>query len=387
MTTPHNPLLLSLSSAQLENDWLVTLKNQGIVTVGQLYDWACTRASELNRLLGNVADDVRDHLEKQWPQLKFSMEAMRSAKPWPAAISGLPGSPDDYPDLAEWRTETVAARQDAIQRIHQLRKQGALPHRIAHTDHLPKPYDQGPHGYCVGFGATTSRDYLARTWMSNGYAYRGAKHLDGRPDVEGSFQAYAFEFFYRYGHVPHELYSYEDAIIDRPVSGLFAQAGRWKISGYVDLLPDGDYSIVPDLMRAILSGRLVEDLGPRTLSVSLALFDSFNSYTTQRTGLVTLPGAEEIRSGGHAMSVVGYIDAGDPQGLFDTDWFIVRNSWGTQWAIENPLGHPGHALIPAAYFANPDWLWELLICIAEPPPSASLGWLRSLGRGFGRKSH
>ncbi len=384
MTHTNNPLFTAIDRLDLAHEQVAVLKSQGIVTVGQLYDRAIAQPHGLQALLGVTTEALRDLIEQRWPQLARSAEAMRSAKPWPSAVAGLPDSADDFPEIAHWRAQRATVSDELASRIRQLRRKRALPTRVSHVEYLPQPYDQGPHGYCVGFGSTGTRDYLAQRWMSNGYAYRGAKYLDGRPDVEGSFQAFALEFFYRHGHVPDALYSYQDAIDDRSVTPLFKKAAEWKIAGYVDLLPEDDYAIVPDLMRGILSGRLVEDLGPRNIAVSLALYQSFNSYTTQRTGLVSLPGTDEPRSGGHAMNIVGYLDANDPNGLYDTDWFIVRNSWGLQWAAENPLGLPGHALIPAAYFSRPEWLWELLICIAEPPPRPALGWLRHFGRGFGK---
>ena len=65
------------------------------------------------------------------------------------------------------------------------------------------------------------------------------------------------------------------------------------------------------------------------------------------------------------MTIVGYIDAQHPDALGDTTYFIVRNSWGTNWARNNPLGLPGHALIPAAYLTCRKRTMELLIGIAD----------------------
>ena len=76
--------------------------------------------------------------------------------------------------------------------------------------------------------------------------------------------------------------------------------------------------------------------------VGLDLFPSINNPYARRTGRVTLPFGNERSFGGHAMLVVGYDDS---EGSF-----LVRNSWGTGWAYENPWQANGHAIIPYAYF-------------------------------------
>ena len=75
------------------------------------------------------------------------------------------------------------------------------------------------------------------------------------------------------------------------------------------------------------------------------------------------------------MCITGYIDGNDPDGMFQTDYFIVKNSWGIEWAPENPLGFPGYALIPASYFAKPQLHWEALVCLAEDSPVSRGSWL------------
>ena len=60
--------------------------------------------------------------------------------------------------------------------------------------------------------------------------------------------------------------------------------------------------------------------------------------------MVTLPIGTEMASGRHAMLVVGYDDS---EGAF-----LVRISWGTGWALENPWQVNGHAIIPYTYIAR-----------------------------------
>lgn len=73
------------------------------------------------------------------------------------------------------------------------------------------------------------------------------------------------------------------------------------------------------------------------------------------------------------MCVVGYIDADDVDGLYGMNYFVVRNSFGSRSAIQNPIALPGHALIPENYVKDKRPLWEALLCLAEPSPAGSRG--------------
>jgi C1A family cysteine protease len=65
------------------------------------------------------------------------------------------------------------------------------------------------------------------------------------------------------------------------------------------------------------------------------VYESFESQTVTRTGVVNMPTKDERAVGGHAVMAVGY-DQG-------TKRFIVRNSWGEKW------GKKGYFTIPFQY--------------------------------------
>jgi C1A family cysteine protease len=69
--------------------------------------------------------------------------------------------------------------------------------------------------------------------------------------------------------------------------------------------------------------------------IGLTLYESFESYTTAATGVVTMPKPYEQVLGGHAVAIVGYNDA--------KKQLIVRNSWGTNW------GDKGYFYLPYSY--------------------------------------
>ena len=68
------------------------------------------------------------------------------------------------------------------------------------------------------------------------------------------------------------------------------------------------------------------------------VYESFESQSVAKTGVVPMPKPKEKVMGGHAVIGVGYNDA--------QKRFIVRNSWGQGWGMK------GYFTIPYAYLGN-----------------------------------
>ncbi len=66
-----------------------------------------------------------------------------------------------------------------------------------------------------------------------------------------------------------------------------------------------------------------------------SVYESFESPEVAQTGHAPLPSPQEQMIGGHAVMAVGYDDS--------QQWFIVRNSWGTNWGMQ------GYFTLPYAY--------------------------------------
>jgi C1A family cysteine protease len=69
------------------------------------------------------------------------------------------------------------------------------------------------------------------------------------------------------------------------------------------------------------------------------VYESFESETVAKTGLVPMPRTGEAVKGGHAVVAAGYKD--------DQRVFIVRNSWGSGWGLS------GYFLMPYEYLISP----------------------------------
>jgi C1A family cysteine protease len=88
------------------------------------------------------------------------------------------------------------------------------------------------------------------------------------------------------------------------------------------------------------------------------VYESFESKEVANNGVVPLPTAHEKAIGGHAALAVGYND--------ETQQFIVRNSWGSQW------GQNGYCMMPYSYLSNDNLVSDFwTIRLITPPTSPS----------------
>nr|HMS44085.1 C1 family peptidase [Pyrinomonadaceae bacterium] len=126
---------------------------------------------------------------------------------------------------------------------------------------------------------------------------------------------------------------------DPPPGNAQIQALGFRVQNYKQLSPTS----VPDIKNELTKGRCV--------AFSVPVFNSWlGSSWVSYTGNITMPIPNEIRAGGHAMCLVGYMDLPNP-GL-GGGRFILRNSWGENWGINNQFGVPGYGTIPYAYIAK-----------------------------------
>lgn len=110
----------------------------------------------------------------------------------------------------------------------------------------------------------------------------------------------------------------------KPSAACYAEGLKHLISSY--------YRIVTlDEMKACLAAGFPFVFG-------FTVYESFESAVVAGTGTVPMPKKKERVLGGHAVLAVGYDDS--------TKRFLVKNSWGVDWAIN------GYFTIPYAYLSN-----------------------------------
>jgi C1A family cysteine protease len=236
---------------------------------------------------------------------------------------------------------------------------------VSEVNHVPLLQDvrnQGGRGTCVAFGTVALREFLLKSKdlrLSEQYLYWGAKQRDRNPDQSGTQIRHAISCLEEEGVCLDSSWEY-NPICEKsedqgpPPQIPVQELEKFKILEGVQITANS-----VDSLRAVLSGQ--GDQPGRVVSIGVAVFNSWcRNPLTYRTGKFTMPLPGEKHVGGHCMCLVGYKD--------DESWpgggyFIVRNSWGENWASECPYG-AGHGLIPYAYIAK--YAWEAWTAKATP---------------------
>lgn len=344
LLTPVTQLDTRFSSKQYS-----FLQSKGIGTLGQFYE-----ALQKNPLVMAKADFPVSLIQT----FRQKYEVLRDVLNFGNCIEFLPPlglilDPKDSPELMKHRADTQA---DRLKLANVAKKfEAELPREFLLTDLMRKVPNQLSLGSCTGFGSTSAREFQEAITLSPGFAYRGAKMIDGMPHVEGSYQEYCYRFFVEYGHLPEHEFDYDKCLCNEDIKPYLSKAKRFKIDSYLDLIVEPKHLSL--VLKAALCGMLTNDITPRPVSISLAVYDSFVGESARQFGLISIPFEGETLQGGHAMAVAGYTE------LYDTTYFVVQNSWGETWAKDNPIGLPGYALIPEGFINQRGLVGELLMMI------------------------
>ncbi len=231
-----------------------------------------------------------------------------------------------------------------------------LPHEVRMMSLMPPIRDQGQRGTCTAFAAVALCEFAEKLqWeLSPQFLYWACKERDGMPEIDGTSLETTQEALYEAGVCEESLWPYcktlrffEDNILDAgqgPAPEIAIENAKAHRLSCRVLSPNA----VMQFRRILASGSPVV--------VGVATFNSWwRNPSTAETGRVPMPymiiGEDgewhllEEPQGGHAMCLVGYVDdASVPGG----GYFIVRNSWGEEWASECTEG-AGHALMPYRY--------------------------------------
>ncbi|NLH72754.1 MAG: C1 family peptidase [Verrucomicrobia bacterium] len=221
-----------------------------------------------------------------------------------------------------------------------------LPPAVRLHDLLDGVKDQGRRGTCVAFASVALKEFLHGTpaLFSEQFLYWACKELDGY-DGSGTYLHTGMNVLGLYGVCRSNTWPYNPEPIEHnesqkpPPPGAIEEARGYRVIDCRMVEP----SLVEQYKRVLAGDDQVSGM---PVVFGVLVFDSwFMSAETHRTGKITLPLPGETPIGGHAMCVVGYVDDVEVPG---GGYFIVRNSWGNEWAPESPEA-AGHALVPYAY--------------------------------------
>lgn len=229
------------------------------------------------------------------------------------------------PDLPDQRDRMFAAPPATV---------GALPPRVDLRPSCPPVYDQGSLGSCTAnaiagalqFDEIKQQEADAFT-PSRLFIYYNERVIEGTVDEDsGAMLRDGIKSVAKQG-APHEtLWPYlVSKFRTRPSAAAYKDAADHQA-----IL----YQRVPrtiDQFRGCLA-----DGYPFVFGFSV--YESFESASVARGGVVPMPRPREALLGGHAVLAVGYDDA--------SSRFFVRNSWGAAW------GQAGYCTMPYDYLLD-----------------------------------
>jgi len=223
-----------------------------------------------------------------------------------------------------------------------------LPPAVNLIGQMPPIRDQGSRGTCVAFALSAVHEHHRRLLgqqedLSEQFLYHETKRIDGAPGSCGTWQVKALQVLSAVGACREHVWAYNSAPPCNhngvPPAAAKPDAAQ-RTCAPVVLAPND----VQGAKSLLASGRI--------LGVSIPVYGSWaNSTAVSLTGKITMRLAGEPVIAGHAMCLVGYQDHPDHPG---GGYFILRNSWGPQWAAGSAYG-PGYGAIPYAYISNDGW--------------------------------
>lgn len=220
---------------------------------------------------------------------------------------------------------------------------------INHIQQLNSIRSQGnDRGTCTSFAVTCANEFSIfrktgqRFDLSEQHLFFESKTLEN-DTICGSWVRSSMQVISNKGQCREGVWSYNPNIpcvqLHGKPSNADADAHNFKNTFF--FINQND---IGTLKQALSSGRIIP--------FSVPVFNSwYQSTETYRTGRITMPLPNEPESGGHSMALVGYQDDTNAPG---GGYFLLRNSWGTDWANQSYYG-AGYGVIPYAYIQNHCW--------------------------------
>lgn len=215
--------------------------------------------------------------------------------------------------------------------------------------HMPPIRDQGDRGTCVAFTGAACLEYhlgrfdaQERLDLSEQFAFWNMIESKGQRNLVALYPLLESDGVCRESTWPYYPKSIAgNASQGPPPSKARAEAAAFSAPHVLQLPPRS----VDTVKEALLQERLV--------GIGIPVYKSwYESPVVRKYGNITVPiPGEAPEPVGHAIALVGFED--DPE-LAGGGYFIVRNSWGQNWATESVLSS-GYGTIPYRYISHFNW--------------------------------
>ena len=220
---------------------------------------------------------------------------------------------------------------------------GLPPYVNREAEMLDRIEDQGDEPTCVGFAASTMKEWQENKEqnrrdldLSAQFVYAEARKLNPHPSGGTDLRS-AMKVLRKKGICEEPSWPY----MGQKQGDVYDEADNYRIAGYVRL-PDDSPTFQDSV---ILKKYALSNCGPFVVGVS-----TYSNWVGAfATGMITMPGNRDRELGGHAICVIGYDDTGEEFGSDKAGMFKFKNSWGTGW------GEQGYGYIPYDYMERYSW--------------------------------
>lgn len=293
--------------------------------------------------------ETREHLAKHLGRSKQQLESFVKdlKKAIPSQASALAEQPVVHlyglgaleltPEM-EANALALAAEAEALEAV-------TLAPAVNLINKMSPIRNQASRGTCVAFTLTAINEYYRRVQgvpqdLSEQHLYYETKLIDGASSVCGTWQSKAAQALASRGQCREAIWPYNPNPPCNNHGSLPATARPNGLNYRLPLQQLSSTNVVA--IKTALASK-------KPTGISIPVYNSwFRSAETNRTGRITNRIGSEPRVGGHAICVVGYQDdASAPGG----GYFIIRNSWSTNWGNQCPYG-AGYGTISYRYIAT-----------------------------------
>ena len=228
------------------------------------------------------------------------------------------------PDLPDQRDLIYAAPFEQID---------VLPPNIDLRPNCPPVYDQGHLGSCTANSIAAAFEFdemkqnLPQVFVpSRLFIYYNERVIEGDVTCDNGAQIRdGMKSIGTQGVCPEDMWPYDiTRFTDQPPANCYQAALQNKAIVYQRVVRD-----LNQMKGCLASGY--------PFVFGFTVYESFESQTVAQSGHAPMPAPSEKALGGHAVLAVGYDDA--------QQWFIVRNSWGTNWGMQGYFTLPYNYLL------------------------------------------
>lgn len=210
----------------------------------------------------------------------------------------------------------------------------ALPEKVDLRAECPPVYDQGQLGSCTAnaIGGALQFDQMKEKLPevfvpSRLFIYYNERVMEGSVSSDsGAMLRDGIKTVAKQGSCPERMWPYEIAKFKtKPPRSCYTEAAKHTAVSYQRLV-----QTLSQMKGCLASGY--------PFVFGFTVYESFETQTVAKTGLVPMPKNNEKVLGGHAVGAVGYDDR--------KGTFLCRNSWGSSWGMK------GYFTMPYAYLTD-----------------------------------